>query len=254
MNVIIGHTGLVGSALSKQLEFEYKFNRSNINEFNTIPDDCNLFLSCLPAEKWKINQNITSDIDNMMSILDIIKNKKYSKVYLISTIDVYLDTELFSNEDTIPKIKKLGYGSNRYLFELLVKEYLKTDYLNIIRLPALFNDEIKKNVLYDLLNNNSVEKINSNSSYQWYNLDNLVDDIEKFCDQKEVVYNFFTEPVETEKIIQLFPQHKNVVSRSDKRVMYDYKTRHNKTGYIKSKEKVFYEIKQFVEKYESSSK
>jgi len=254
MNVIIGHTGLVGNSLCSQLDFRYKFNRNNLNKFDEIPDDTNLFLSCLPAEKWKINQNVLSDIENIMLILNAIKNKKYSKVYLISTIDVYLDTELYADESVIPKIIKLGYGSNRYMFELLISQYLKTDYLNIIRLPALFCNGIKKNVLYDLLNDNSVDKINSNSSYQWYNLNNLINDIENYCNQKQITYNFFTEPLETEKLIDLFPAHKHSVTCSDKRVVYDYRTKNTLTGYIKTKEEVFGEIKQFVENYETRNK
>jgi hypothetical protein len=41
-------------------------------------------------------------------------------------------------------------------------------------LPALFGKHIKKNIIYDLLNENEIHNINYNSLYQWYNLSGIV--------------------------------------------------------------------------------
>ena len=176
MRLIIGNTGLVGKTISDKLKFDYYFNTSNINTFNDIANDGDeLFLSCLPATKWLVNKNVSNDIHNILSIINIISKKKYSRIVLISTIDVYNNSPFVSNEDYNINVGSLNYGNNRYIFELLIKELVNTDDLKIFRLPALFNKYIKKNILFDLINNNNVNDINRDSSFQWYNLEKRMD-------------------------------------------------------------------------------
>jgi hypothetical protein len=122
---------------------------------------------------------------------------------------------------------------------------LKTKDLKIFRLPALFNKHIKKNILFDLLIDNNVSSINPNSAYQWYNLDNLADDIDENCFlfYNETVFNLFPEPVETSEILSLFNQS---IQSSQARIDYDFKTKFTASGYIKSKEESLQEIRDFV--------
>lgn len=246
MKLLIGSSGLVGQTIQKYEKFDHAFNTKNINTFNNVcKNNDEIFLSCLPATKWLVNKNIQKDIENINNIVNIISKKHYSKVTLISTIDVYNDSPLLSNEDYSPNVSKLNYGNNRYIFELLVKEYISTDNLKIFRLPSLYNSLIKKNILYDLLNNNNIDKINKNSYYQWYNLDNLHKDIKFFSEKykDEVIFNLFTEPVHTEQILNMFEHHKNTVSSYDL-IEYNYKTKFGE--YIDSSENVLNEIKNFV--------
>lgn len=254
MRLIIGNTGLVGKTLSDKLKFDYYFNTININTFNDIANDGDeLFLSCLPATKWLVNKNVSNDIHNILSIINIISKKKYSRIVLISTIDVYNNSPFVSNEDYNINVGSLNYGNNRYIFELLIKELVNTDDLKIFRLPALFNKYIKKNILFDLINNNNVNDINRDSSFQWYNLDNIVDDINYYSNKypNEIIFNLFTEPLESIEIINLFPKLINKTSIKD-RIVYNYTTKYNSTGYIKTKEEVLEEIKKFIN--ENSSK
>jgi hypothetical protein len=249
MKIIIGNTGLVGTTLCKSVNFDLKFNSSNLSDFpNIVEDGAELYLTCLPATKWMVNKNATGDFENMMNILNLIKCKKYKKVILISTIDVYNSSELKSNENTIPLIQNFNYGNNRYLFEVLVKEYLQTEELKIFRLPALFNQHIKKNILFDLINNNNVELINSNSSYQWYNLNNLSNDIIKYSEKypNEIVFNLFPEPIDSLEIINLFPFLLNQVNFSENKIVYDFTTKFSNNGYISLKEEILKEIKELI--------
>ena len=135
------------------------------------------------------------------------------------------------------------------MFELMVREMVKYDDLKIFRLPALFNRHIKKNVLFDLINNNNVEQINSNSMFQWYNLDNLHNDIIKYSSEfpNETTFNLFTEPIETIDIISLFGNAKNLVKHNNIKISYDYTTKYNNSGYINTKDKVLIEIKKFID-------
>lgn len=247
--ILVGSSGLVGKTLCESIKFNQTFNTQNIYEFSsTVKNGSELYLSCLPAAKWLVNQDLPKDINNINNLIKILSTKRYSRVVLISTIDVYNQSPLGSTEDYMPNIGNLSYGNNRYLFEMFVRSFLKTDDLKIFRLPALFNKHIKKNILFDLLNNNNVQNINPNSSYQWYNLDNLVDDVQENCFllHKETVFNLFPEPVETSEILSLF----NVkLQSSSSRVDYNYKTKYSSSGYIKDKQTSLKEIQEFVNAY-----
>jgi nucleoside-diphosphate-sugar epimerase len=246
MKILVGDTGLIGTTLKEKLQFDFTYNSKNISKFNDYTyDNVTLYLSCLPATKWLVNKNIKSDIENINNIIDILSKQKFDKVILFSTIDVYCDTPLNSDENTAIHFKSLSYGTNRFLFELLVKEFVQTENLKIFRLPALFSKNIKKNVLYDLIHNNNVDQINRNSAFQWYNLENLVDDIEKF--ENHSLINLFTEPIDTSEIISLFPQYNNINHSTPNKFEYNYKTVHFGSGYIKTKEEVLNEIKHLVD-------
>lgn len=247
MKILVGSTGLVGSTLKDTIQFDYEFNSKNIHTFlDVVPDGCELWLSCLPATKWLVNQNLKQDMENIMRILTILKYKTYSRVILISTIDVYNESPSLSDEDYKPNFGGLSYGNNRLMFEYLVDKFLTKEDYKVYRLPALFNKKIKKNILYDLINNNNVESINRNSYFQWYNLDNLHKFISETIETDRTVFNLFTEPLRSLEIIELFPQHKDKIKYMEGRVTYDYKTKYSQTGYIQSADEVLNEIKTLI--------
>lgn len=252
MRLLIGNTGLIGTTLKDSLAFDHEFNSSNIETLRDleVPVHTDIYLSCLPATKWKVNQDPQQDLENILNIIEILSSKAYRNIILYSTIDVYNASPQFSNEDTIPKMSTLNYGSNRYLFEVLVRNNLKYAKLTIMRLPALFGKHIKKNILYDLLNNNQVDKIQKNSKFQWYNLNNLVADTEHLIKSVEPVLciNLFSEPINTSDILDLFPDAKKVDIITPG-IEYDYRTKFEHSGYFKSAVDVLRDIKNFVSEY-----
>jgi hypothetical protein len=250
MKILVGDTGLIGNTLKEKIQFDFTYNTRNISTFNDVEyKNATLYLSCLPATKWMVNKNIPLDIININKIIDTISNQKFDRVILFSTIDVYTDTPPLSDENSPIHLKSLSYGTNRYLFELLVKEFVHTDDLKIFRLPALFSKNIKKNVLYDLIHNNNVDQINRNSAFQWYNLDNLTRDVENLIENynNETSFNLFTEPLDTNDIISLFPHYETITYSSPVKSEYNYKTIHSESGYIMTKEEVLKEIKILVD-------
>jgi len=247
MKILIGNTGLVGKTLKEKITFDFEYNSSNISNYSP-PENCDLYLSCLPSTKWLVNKDTKSDIEIIVDIIKVIGGLKYRNVILISTIDVYGDSPSGVDETFEPIFRDFSYGSNRYLFEKMVTKHLKYDNVKIFRLPALFSKTIKKNILFDLINNNNVDLINKNSSFQWYNLNNLVSDIDFFNDKypNEKIINLFTEPIDSQEIINLFPHHKDNVNFLENRISYDYKTKLSKTGYIQPKENILIDIKNLV--------
>lgn len=249
MKVIVGNSGLVGNTLCESINFDFMFNSKNINDFSNYDiNGCDLYLSCLPATKWLVNQNVTNDINNILNLIEIFKSKTYRRIFLISTIDVYTDSPQEVNEDYYPNFLNSNYGSNRLLFESLVRSQLKYSSYKIFRLPALFNKNIKKNILFDLINDNNVNNINTNSSYQWYNLDNLYKDMMKLDDlyPNDEIFNLFTEPIDTQEIVNLFPKHKDKTFYGDKKIVYNYKTKYSKNGYFQNYLDVLNDIKKMV--------
>jgi hypothetical protein len=249
MKILVGDTGLIGTTLKEKIQFDFTYNSKNISTFNDYEyKNATLYLSCLPATKWLVNKNIKSDIENINKIVEVLSQQKFDRVILFSTIDVYTDNPLHSDENTPTHFKSLSYGTNRYLFELLIKEFVETNDLKIFRLPALFSKKIKKNVLYDLIHDNNVHQINLNSAFQWYNLENLTNDIDHYIEnfEHETLFNLFTEPLDTTEIVSLFPHYTNMNYSTPTKFEYNFKTVHHNSGYIKTKEEVLNEIKQLV--------
>lgn len=250
-NVIVGNTGVIGKTLCESINFDFMFNSSNILNFiEKVDNDSTLYLSCLPATKWSINKNIQHDLNNILKITNAINQIRFSKIILISTIDVYCESPIHSDEDVFPLIKTLNYGSNRYFFEMLIRKTFTYNDLKIFRLPSLFGKHIKKNIVYDLLNNNNIDKINVNSSYQWYDLNDLVNDINYLSYEfpKSTVFNLFSEPIETNYLIKNIFELKNITNNQN-RIEYNYKTKFNKTGYIQCKNLVIEKLMRFKNEY-----
>lgn len=244
MRILVGATGFVGMNLQRFIEFDYKYNSTNLDDIDFAPDGCDLFLSCLPATKWLVNKNPELDLQNAMQIFSKINNKKYNKVFLFSTIDVYQDTGLFADENVTPTFKNLGYGHNRYIFEDLVAQNLQYKSIKILRLPALFGPYLKKNILFDIKNSNNIDDININSYYQWYNIDRIGTDIDITTYMDETIINLFPEPVSTRKIVASFCNQP--IGYDGKLMTYNYQTCTTASRYWYDAETSFNEVGNFL--------
>jgi hypothetical protein len=220
--ILIGSTGFIGMNLQKFIDFNFKYNSTNLDDISFAPDNCNLFLCCLPATKWMINKNPGLDLENAINIFSKLKNKEYNKIFLFSTIDVYQNTELFADETTTPVFKNLGYGHNRYIFEDLISQNLQYNSIKILRLPGLYGPHLKKNIIFDIKNSNNLDQININSYYQWYNIERIKDDLDKISKLDTSIVNMFPEPVYTKDIIESFCNEK--IGYHGDLMTYDYQT------------------------------
>ena len=250
-NAIVGYTGFVGSNLLQFYKFDFFYNSSNFCE---AKDKCfdTLFFCGVPAVKWKANKYPQEDVDVIENIKNILKTIKVNKIILISTIDVYENVDLGNDEDyDCDYVINHPYGRNRYMFEYFIRE--KFDNYNIIRLPALFGKGLKKNIIYDLINNNQIENIPINSSFQWYNLEWLKTDIDTIVKNKIQVCNLFTEPLDSSEIINLFKYKNDELKNNEKKLFYNCKTKYasmfnsSVNGYIRDKNIVIECIKQFID-------
>ena len=140
MKALVGYTGFVGSNILKKENFDYLFNSKNIKDsFGLNPDL--LVYAGVGSEMFLANNHPEKDLEQINDAINNIKQINPKKVVLISTIAVY-DNYNNHDEDSLI-ISKLAYGSHRHILERFIMENY-TDYL-IIRLPALFGTNIKKN-------------------------------------------------------------------------------------------------------------
>lgn len=147
MKILVGHTGFVGSNLENKFPFDGLYNSKNIDKaFGLNPDV--LVYSGVRAEKFLANKNPEDDFRIIENAIENIKKINPKKIILISTVDVYPDP-VHVHEDTIIPENPQAYGRNRLYLEKWVEENF-TDYL-IVRLPALFGKNIKKNFIYDII-------------------------------------------------------------------------------------------------------
>jgi hypothetical protein len=203
MATLIGYTGYVGSELMHQMNFDALVNRSNLVG---LENHTTKLLVCagLPAQKWLINQNPGQDLDNLYLLKNSLKSVEAEEAILISTIDVY-QPPLRVTEKNMPNLNgPQAYGRNRALFE---NEFLDIFPLGrILRLPGLFSKNLRKNLIYDLLNRNleQLVKVSRFSEYQYFNLDYLSHYINFAIRENIRVLNISTEPILADEIASLF--------------------------------------------------
>ena len=148
MDALVGYTGFVGSNIADKHKFDTLYNSKNIEAaYGTKPDL--LVYSGVPAEMFLANKNPSADIALVENAIDNIRKIAPKQLILISTIAV-LDDPIEVDEDCIVNTKKLmAYGLHRYNLEQLAREIVPN--CHVLRLPALFGMNIKKNFIYDII-------------------------------------------------------------------------------------------------------
>ena len=148
MKALVGRTGFVGSNLWASGAFSRGWSSKDIqNAYGLKPDL--LVYAGVRAEKYLANRDVEADWKQVHTAIDNIHAIAPKQLVLISTIDVYPQPQNV-DEDTIIFVDDLQpYGRNRYRLEQMIRQ----DYEDslIVRLPALYGRNIKKNFIYDMI-------------------------------------------------------------------------------------------------------
>jgi len=243
-SALIGHTGFVGSNLDQQHAFSQRFNSKNIEEIRGQKFDL-VVTAGVQAKKWWANQNPAEDWAQIERLLDALASVQAERFVLISTIDVYPKPCGVDESTPVEEDARNAYGTHRLRVEKAVQSRFKETC--IIRLPGLFGNGLKKNVIFDLIHDNILETINPASRFQYYFLDHLWADINRCLNAKLPLVNFATEPVATSTILERFFPGKVVGSNPAPAAAYDFRTCHNNTlggenGYLYDRETVVRDI------------
>jgi len=175
MNALIGHSGFVGSTLLKQARFDAIFRSTNIQEIEN--QHFNLVVCAgAPAQKWIANRDPAADRQKINSLIEHLGTITCDRFILISTVDVFKSPVNVDESTPIQEDGLHPYGLNRRNLEKFVKERFPN--CLIVRLPGLVGPGLRKNVIFDLLNSNNLNSIESRGFFQFYPMVNLWYDIQ----------------------------------------------------------------------------
>lgn len=152
MDYLVGYTGFVGSNLCASHTFDRQFRSVDIEEaFGGRPEL--LVYSGVRAEMFLANQNPEADRAVIENAIDNIRKIAPKRLVLISTIAVYPYPKGVDETAEIDAGALSAYGRNRYMLEQWVMEHkeLFSDGYLIVRLPALYGRNLKKNFIYDYI-------------------------------------------------------------------------------------------------------
>lgn len=198
-NALIGFSGFVGSTLLKQVRFESLYRSSNIGDIANRSFDM-VVCAGAPAQKWLANKNPDGDRESIESLISHIRSVRCHTFVLISTVDVFrtpisVDEKTPVNEDGLH-----AYGLHRSQLEKFISQHFSR-YL-IVRLPGLVGPGLRKNVIYDLLNDNNLHAIDSRGVFQFYPMVNLWSDIETALAADLKLVHLTAEPVSVGTVAQ----------------------------------------------------
>jgi nucleoside-diphosphate-sugar epimerase len=244
---IVGHTGFVGSNLCRQRRFDGMFNSTNIKEIRGLSFERLVFAGA-QAKKWWANQHPEEDWAGIKSALAEIGRATVTHAILISTIDVL--PEWPGADESCDGEPGSAYGFNRLRLERAFLRLFPS--VTIVRLPALFGNGLKKNVLFDLLNRNMLEKVNPASRFQYYDLDRLWSDIETAMANDLSLVHLVTEPVATAEIVDRAFRELPIGADPSPMATYDHRTVHDRLfggrdGYIYDRAEVLRRLDDFIE-------
>jgi nucleoside-diphosphate-sugar epimerase len=192
MNALIGFSGFVGTTLLKQREFDSLYRSTNIEEIRGLNFDI-VVCAGAPAQKWIANKEPEQDRWKINSLIDCLKTITAKKFILISTVDVFKNPNDVDEDTSIDTSGLHAYGANRYLLESFVAKNF-SDHL-IVRLPGLVGPGLRKNIIYDFLNSNNVDQVDSRSVFQFYPMTNLWFDIKKALDNNIKLLHLTSAPI-----------------------------------------------------------
>lgn len=238
-NALIGHTGFVGSNILSQVKFTHTFNSKDIDKIHSDSYDL-VVCAGLPAVKWWANKHPEDDFSVVQALAANLEKLKCDRFVLISTVDVYQHPANVTESTNLDPLAISPYGRNRLWLEHEIKKYFHKSH--IVRLPALYGPGLKKNILFDLITNNMLEKINCQSTFQWYPLSRIWSDIQQTTQNEISLLNISVQPIKTQTILQTFFPDKKVGSDPLPEAHYDVRSEYatifnkNSSSYILSAE------------------
>jgi dTDP-4-dehydrorhamnose reductase len=174
-NALIGFSGYVGGTLLKQEGFTALYRSTNINEIENGSFDT-VVCAGAPAQKWIANRDPAADLSKIEQLIAHLQTIKCRTFILISTVDVFGNPISVDEDTPVDESGLQAYGLHRRMLEKFVESYF--DHYLIVRLPGLVGPELRKNVIFDFLNHNNLDAIDSRGVFQFYPMVNLWYDIQ----------------------------------------------------------------------------
>ena len=173
-DALIGFTGFVGGTLLRQSRFAGQFRSTNIGDIAGRTFDL-VVCAGAPAQKWIANQDPAADRKQIDALIEHLGTVQCNTFILISTVDVFKDPMGVDEASQVDETGLHAYGLHRRMLERFVEERFPRHLT--VRLPGLVGPGLRKNVLFDFLNDNNLHAIDSRGIFQFYPMVNLWYDI-----------------------------------------------------------------------------
>lgn len=248
-NALIGYSGFVGSSLLKQTKFNKLYCSTNIHKIDGQTFDT-VVCAGASGQKWIANNEPESDLKKINNLIVHLKSIKSRSFILISTVDVFKSPFNIDENTQINQEGLHAYGLHRRLLEKFVQSHFE-NYL-IVRLPGLVGPGLRKNIIFDFLNNNNLNMIDCRSVFQFYPLVNLWSDIQILLANNLNLAHLTAEPISVTEIVNKgFNMHFSQKLKNPP-MYYDVRSIHaalfsGKNGYQYSQKETLLAIRSYLQ-------
>jgi nucleoside-diphosphate-sugar epimerase len=191
-DALIGHSGFVGGALLRARTFDACYRSTDIDGIRGRTFDT-IVCSGAPAEKWRANKDPEEDRARLATLTNALTEVSARRFVLISTVDVYPVTRGVDEHTAIDVPASQPYGLHRYELEEFCRARFEA---TVVRLPGLYGRGLKKNAIFDMLNDRPVDAVPGNARFQFYDVDRVWRDVEAVLAAGVATANITAEPVE----------------------------------------------------------
>ena len=228
MDSLIGFTGFVGATLLKQHGFNNLYRSTNISDIEGKSFD-SVICAAAPAQKWIANREPAADWQNIERLIGHLKTIQCQTFVLISTVDVFknpfgVTEDTAVNEDGLQPYGLQPYGLHRRYLETFVESQFPRHL--IVRLPGLVGPGLRKNVIFDFLNQNNLDAIDSRGVFQFYPTVNLWYDIQAALQAELSLLHLTAEPISVAEVAQngFGREFQNTLANPP--AQYDFQSKH----------------------------
>ena len=196
---LIGHTGFVGTTLKKQHHFDSFFRSTDIHDIANQDFEL-LVCAGAPAKKWLANQRPEEDRASIAKLINALSSVRCDRFILISTVDVFPDPSGVDEASSVVTVGLHPYGLHRRELEQFVEQQFPSAI--IVRLPGLVGPGLRKNIIYDIHNQNELSKVDSRGVFQFYPMVNLWADLQQVMGLGLNLVHLTAEPVSVSVVSQ----------------------------------------------------
>jgi nucleoside-diphosphate-sugar epimerase len=222
-DALIGHSGFVGGTLLRQRGFDALYRSSNIDSITGGGFDL-VVCAGAPAQKWIANREPASDRASIEGLIARLSTIRCSTFVLISTVDVFKNAVMVDESSEVNEVGLHAYGTNRRLLEKFVERRFERHL--VVRLPGLVGPGLRKNVIYDFLNDNNLHAIEARAVFQFYPMVNLWHDVQLALTAGLDMVHLTAEPISVAELSQggFGRQFENTLNATPAK--YDFRSRH----------------------------
>lgn len=140
----------------------------------------------------------------MAALAQVLASVRADRAVLISTIDVYQPPVGVDETDPAQFDGSGAYGTHRAWFEAFFRSRFP-DAL-VLRLPALYAPDVRKNLVHDLLHGKADQwaRVNPSSTFQFFDTNQTWTMIDRAWGEGIALLNVTSEPVTAQAVADLF--------------------------------------------------